>query len=205
MKRTTLTVFVPLIVWLVVSVSLHASGQEELVRVDPPSVNVRPGFIGTEVLGDVVNESGFLIGRVRVAITLRDATGKVLDTGAAYVNGINVEIGGRSDDSGIEPGGRAAFSTTLTSAELDNVDTTVFTITFGVADPRSDFDQTPLHLRMTTLESTVQSLETKVRVLEEEEDGRPTTSGLLGDLDNDGDVDFSDFLVFALNFGESLS
>ena len=103
------------------------------------------------------------------------------------------------------PGGERHSLPTLTNAELDNVDTTVFTITFGVADPRSDFDQTPLHLRMTTLESTVQSLETKVRVLEEEEDGRPTTSGLLGDLDNDGDVDFSDFLVFALNFGESLS
>jgi hypothetical protein len=28
-----------------------------------------------------------------------------------------------------------------------------------------------------------------------------TTSGLLGDLDNDGDVDFSDFLTFAANFG----
>jgi hypothetical protein len=30
-------------------------------------------------------------------------------------------------------------------------------------------------------------------------------SGLLGDLDNDGDVDFTDFLVFAQNFGRSLS
>ena len=30
-------------------------------------------------------------------------------------------------------------------------------------------------------------------------------SGLLGDLDNDGDVDFGDFLVFASNFGRSLS
>jgi hypothetical protein len=32
-----------------------------------------------------------------------------------------------------------------------------------------------------------------------------TPSGLLGDLDNDGDVDFTDFLVFAQNFGSSLS
>lgn len=30
-------------------------------------------------------------------------------------------------------------------------------------------------------------------------------SGLLGDLDNDGDVDFSDFLVFAQNFGKSIA
>lgn len=31
-----------------------------------------------------------------------------------------------------------------------------------------------------------------------------TPSGLLGDLDNDGDVDFSDFLVFARNFGQTV-
>ena len=30
-------------------------------------------------------------------------------------------------------------------------------------------------------------------------------SGLIGDLDNDGDVDFADFLTFARNFGRSLS
>ena len=35
--------------------------------------------------------------------------------------------------------------------------------------------------------------------------GSGEPSGLLGDLDNDGDVDFSDFLVFAQNFGRSLS
>jgi len=31
------------------------------------------------------------------------------------------------------------------------------------------------------------------------------SSGLLGDLDHDGDVDFSDFLVFAQNFGRSIT
>ena len=31
------------------------------------------------------------------------------------------------------------------------------------------------------------------------------STGLLGDLDNDGDVDFTDFLVFAQNFGRSLA
>jgi hypothetical protein len=32
--------------------------------------------------------------------------------------------------------------------------------------------------------------------------GDNTSSGLLGDLDNDGDMDFSDFLMFAQNFGK---
>ncbi|MFT5365656.1 MAG: hypothetical protein ACI8V2_000596 [Candidatus Latescibacterota bacterium] len=31
------------------------------------------------------------------------------------------------------------------------------------------------------------------------------TSGLPGDLDNDGDVDFADFLTFAINFGKTLA
>jgi hypothetical protein len=35
--------------------------------------------------------------------------------------------------------------------------------------------------------------------------GSGDPSGLLGDLDNDGDVDFTDFLVFAKNFGRSLT
>ena len=35
--------------------------------------------------------------------------------------------------------------------------------------------------------------------------GSGDPSGLLGDFDNDGDVDFTDFLVFAQNFGRSLS
>lgn len=34
-------------------------------------------------------------------------------------------------------------------------------------------------------------------------DGTPTSSGLLGDLDGDGDVDFTDFLTFAANFGKT--
>ena len=33
--------------------------------------------------------------------------------------------------------------------------------------------------------------------------GGSSTSGLLGDLDGDGDVDFTDFLVFAQNFGKT--
>ena len=33
--------------------------------------------------------------------------------------------------------------------------------------------------------------------------GAPPQSGLLGDLDGDGDVDFTDFLVFAQNFGKT--
>jgi len=32
----------------------------------------------------------------------------------------------------------------------------------------------------------------------------PSGSGLLGDLDNDRDVDFQDFLVFARNFGKTI-
>ncbi len=35
--------------------------------------------------------------------------------------------------------------------------------------------------------------------------GTTTTSGLLGDLDNDKDVDFSDFLMLAGNFGKTTS
>ena len=176
---------------------------EEKVQVDPTSLNIRPGFSGTEVLGEVVNESDFLIGRVKVTITMKDAVGKVLDTDFTYVRGMSVEISGFSDDSGIEPGGRAVFSETLTKAELDSVDTTLFNINFDVADPRTDFDQTPLHLRVTALDSAVQSLDARTGVLDT--DGRTPTSGLLGDLDSDGDVDFSDFIMFASNFGKSLS
>ncbi len=32
-----------------------------------------------------------------------------------------------------------------------------------------------------------------------------SNSGLVGDLDNDGDVDFADFLVFVENFGKTLT
>ena len=35
--------------------------------------------------------------------------------------------------------------------------------------------------------------------------GNNGSSGLLGDLDNDGDVDFSDFLVLVENFGKTVS
>ena len=35
--------------------------------------------------------------------------------------------------------------------------------------------------------------------------GNGDSSGLLGDLDNDGDVDFKDFLVFVENFGKTLT
>ncbi len=35
--------------------------------------------------------------------------------------------------------------------------------------------------------------------------GGPTSSALPGDLDGDGDVDFSDFVIFAQNFGKKLS
>ena len=33
--------------------------------------------------------------------------------------------------------------------------------------------------------------------------GGPSQSGLLGDFDGDGDVDFTDFLTFASNFGKT--
>lgn len=35
--------------------------------------------------------------------------------------------------------------------------------------------------------------------------GENGNSGLVGDLDNDGDVDFADFLVFVGNFGKTLT
>ena len=35
--------------------------------------------------------------------------------------------------------------------------------------------------------------------------GEGGNSGLVGDLDNDGDVDFADFLVFVGNFGKTLT
>jgi hypothetical protein len=33
--------------------------------------------------------------------------------------------------------------------------------------------------------------------------GGGTPSGLIGDLDQDGDVDFADFLIFTSNFGKT--
>ena len=98
-------------------------------------------------------------------------------------------------------------------------------------------DQTPLHLRMATLETQADTNQQAILALGARIDSiaaqqsapsaeplaeenrqliqtlitridsvaalpqAPTTSSLLGDLDNDQDVDFSDFLLFAQNFG----
>lgn len=237
---------------LAITVSGLAFQTQEKIRVDLASAIIRNTYDWPEILGEVVNTSDFIIGRVMVTVTLKDATGKLVDTGYTYVKGKNVEISGSSDDAGIFPGERAPFSRSFTQAKFTDVKTIEYIVTYKVAAPRTDMDQTALHLRVaavetlagatqkttTTLNTRIDSLAaagktavtaTTIKTLNTRIDSlatvsktavtpatiqainaridslaaqqAPAASGLLGDLDNDRDVDFSDFLIFAQNFG----
>ena len=182
--------------------------EEDAVRVDRRSVNVRENSLGwAEVLGEVTNGSGHIIGRVRVTVTLKDANGKVLDTDYTYVRGVEVEIDGRSDDSGIYPGEHAPFSETFTQTGTDSVHSIEYIVNFDVADPRTDLEDTPILLRISAVDSLAHQNRKLIELLDSKVDslvssGGGSGSGLLGDLDSDGDVDFTDFVIFAKSFGK---
>jgi hypothetical protein len=162
----------------------------------------------TEVLGEVSNETGFIIGYVKVTITLKDRSGKILDTDYTYVKGKNVDVG-IVTDTGIFPRERAPFKASL-SAVIDSVNSVEYIVTYEVAEPRTDLSDTPLLLQISRTDSLSQENQTQIQLLKSRVDsltsnsGDNTSSSLLGDLDNDGDVDFSDFLTFAQNFGKTV-
>ena len=162
-----------------------------------------------EVLGEVVNETGFIIGRVKVTITLKNASGKVLDFDYTYVSGKDVEIDGYSNDSGIFPGETAPFRDAFSATDLDSVDTIEYTVTYDVAGPRTDLSDTPVLLRISRIDSASQANQKQIQRLNARMDSLSSSSenrssGLIGDLDDDGDVDFADFLTFASNFGKTV-
>ena len=182
--------------------------QVDKIRVDTKSVNIRARtYGGTEILGEVVNETAYIVGFVTVTITLKDALGKVLDTDYTYVRGKNVEITGTSTDSGIYPGERAPFSETFTQTEANSIKSVTYTVAYQVAGPRTDIPETPIHTRLAQVEAATKENRTLIDALKAQVASlasRPSGSGLLGDLDNDRDVDFQDFLVFARNFGKTI-
>ena len=192
---------------------VYAQPQEDsdFVRVLTDSVNMRAGYSSdrTEVLGEVSNETGFIIGVVKVTITLKDRSGKILDTQTTYVKGKTVDVGYMTD-TGIFPGERAPFKASSLSAVIDSVNSVEYIVTYKVAEPRTDLSDTPLLLQISRTDSLSQENQTQIQLLKSRVDsltsdsGDNTSSSLLGDLDNDGDVDFSDFLTFAQNFGKTV-
>lgn len=197
-------IFVVTAIALSLSAGIALANQitEDPVRIKPESLNVRENSLGRiEILGEVENTSSSHIGFVRVAITIKDSTGKVLATGFTYVDGKDVTIGSTTTSRGIFPGESAPFSNTFFSdvklADAANIE---YAVTYSIAEPRADFPDAPILVRLAELEAALGALRAEVDGLK----GQPTTSGLLGDLNGDGRVNFSDFLLFAENFGKAL-
>ena len=177
--------------------------EEENVRVVLETLNVKAAsFGGSEIIGEVVNESNFVIGFVEIRINVRDSSGLLLDTDFTFVSGVTVNVGSFQTNTGIFPGKTAVFSERI-DPDLKDIDSIEYLVTFKVATPREDFDQTPLHERLSNFEAKTDSLynELSNRI---DNISSGSASLLPGDLDADGDVDFSDFLTFAQNFGTVL-
>ena len=195
-----------IVVALVTVITLWANQttEEEKIRVSEETLNIRNIISGEylEILGEVVNETEFIIGRVKVAITIRDRSGKILDTDYTYVRGRDVEINGYSDDSGILANSSAPFSELFTAEPIliDSIGVVEFAVNYDIADPRTDIDQTPLMIRISRMDSVIQRNLERIEILESQSSGS-TSNFLKGDLDQDGDVDFRDFVTFARNYG----
>ena len=119
-------------------------------------------------------------------------------------------------DSGIFPGKSAPFWTVV-YVPFDSIATIDYNVNFWIANPRSDVIDTPLAVKVLTLDEAAKNLAAQVDSLSQHHEQSirflnaridslkdDSTSSLLGDLDSDGDVDFSDFLLFARNFGRRL-
>ena len=182
--------------------------QVDKIRVDTNSLSARARtYGGTDIMGEVVNETDYIIGYVKVTITLKNASGKVLDTDYTYIEGKNVEVNGRSNDAGIYPGERAPFSLAFTQTEVAGISAIACSVAYDVAAPRTDIPETPLHTRISQVETKANQNRTLIESLQAQVDSlsaRPVSTGLQGDLDNDRDVDFQDFLTFAKNFGKRI-
>jgi hypothetical protein len=153
-------------VCLLVIIKAHSQTTEP-VRVDESTDNLQAPLDGwTKVLGEVVNGSSHIIGRVRITITLKDATGKILGTSFTYADGKNVEIDGRSNDNGIFPGERAPFSNSFSDVELTGVAKVEYIVTYDIADPRTDTNQTSIVTRIADLETATTSQGTKITKIE---------------------------------------
>ena len=195
-----------IVVALVTVITLWANQttEEEKIRVSEETLNIRNIISGEylEILGEVVNETEFIIGRVKVVITIRDRSGKILDTDYTYVRGRVVEINGYSDDSGILANSSAPFSELFTAEPIliDSIGVVEFAVNYDIADPRTDIDQTPLMIRISRMDSVIQRNLERIEILESQSSGS-TSNFLKGDLDQDGDVDFRDFVTFARNYG----
>jgi len=195
-----------IVVALVTVITLWANQttEEEKIRVSEETLNIRNIISGEylEILGEVVNETEFIIGRVKVVITIRDRSGKILDTDYTYVRGRDVEINGYSDDSGILANSSAPFSELFTAEPIliDSIGVVEFAVNYDIADPRTDIDQTPLMIRISRMDSVIQRNLERIEILESQSSGS-TSNFLKGDLDQDGDVDFRDFVTFARNYG----
>lgn len=219
------------------TVSIGQAQQVESVRVDDKTITIRKNSLNwVEVLGEVVNGSGSVIGFVEVAITLKGASNKVIDVGSTYVNGKTVSVGSSLTDTGIFPGERASFSDSFSQTKLDSVKSVEYVVTYRLAGPRADIPDSTTTKTLSQMAARLNNTEGLTRTLSTKADSlsiavslhtasimtlgksvitlgveldslktRPIASSkLLGDLNNDGAVNFDDFFIFAENFGKRL-
>ena len=80
-----------------------------------------------------------------------------------------------------------------------------FTITYRIADNVEVLTASTLTTRLESIEIGIDTNGGRISTLEARIDSIGTVAPtLLGDLDNDNDVDFADFLTFASQFGKTL-
>jgi hypothetical protein len=131
----------------------------ESVKVDESTDTIRANSLEwVEVLGEVINNSTQIIGYVKVTITLKSSTGQILDTGFTFVSGKDVEVNGSSSSAGIFPGEKAPFSKSFSSTKLADVATVEYIVSYDIAGPRTDTNETSIVTRIASLETAFENL-----------------------------------------------
>ena len=206
--RITLGLTAALII--IATITFRDAGTQESpasIRVNLDSVTIRshPTLEWAQILGQVVNEGAFPVGDVKVNVAIIGEGGKVLDAGAIPVLGQTVDLNGEPNDHGILPGGSAVFDDTFLNVDVEEVVSYDFTITYRIADNVEVLTASTLTTRLESIEIGIDTNGGRISTLEARIDSIGTVAPtLLGDLDNDNDVDFADFLTFASQFGKTL-
>ena len=118
--------------------------------------------------------------------------------------GQTVDLNGQPNDQGILSGGTAVFDDTFLNIDAVDVASYEFTISYRIADSAEVLTASTLATRLESIENTLGSNTSRITTLEGKIDSVNTGSPLIGDLDDDFDVDFADFLLFADHFGKTL-